>query len=110
MAQQRAIFLGSTGYGLGDDEGIGGTERLINIFADSLMNDGVPVGQSLVLAKQRYLGSLSTMTVYDEKSSIQFTLYGLPQYQVGATTQTVTASAVTTTCRASAWMTPVLFR
>lgn len=93
MAQQGAIFVGSTGYGLGDDEGIGGTERLINTFAESLMTDSVSIGESLVLAKQRYLGGLGAMTVYDEKSSIQFTLYGLPQYQIEAAAGAEAASS-----------------
>ncbi|MBI4329103.1 MAG: hypothetical protein HY685_04470, partial [Chloroflexi bacterium] len=84
MAIQRAIYVASTGYGLGDDEGIGGTERLMLNFAQELMKSGATAGTALVQAKHRYLGSLSAMTVYDEKSSIQTTLYGLPQYAVNA--------------------------
>ncbi|MBI4338611.1 MAG: hypothetical protein HY680_01515, partial [Chloroflexi bacterium] len=84
MAIQRAIYLASTGYGLGDDEGIGGTERLLVLFAKKLLQNDLPVGDALVLAKALYLGSLSAMTTYDEKSSIQTTLYGLPMYTVEA--------------------------
>ncbi len=88
MARQGAIYLASTGYGLGDDAGIGGTERLIGIFTEEILKnnaDDITVGDALIAAKQRYLTSLSAMTVYDEKSSIQFTLYGLPQYRVQPT-------------------------
>ena len=82
MARQRAIYIASTGYGLGDDEGLGGTERLLAIFSGELVQGDVVAGGALVTAKQRYLNSLSTMTVYDEKSSIQTTFYGMPQYTV----------------------------
>ncbi|MDP3062880.1 MAG: PKD domain-containing protein, partial [Chloroflexota bacterium] len=82
MAVQRAVYVASTGFGLGDDEGIGGTERLLTIFAKALVQGDAAVGSALVSAKQQYLISLSAMTVYDEKSSIQTTLYGLPMYRV----------------------------
>jgi hypothetical protein len=100
QALHRAIYLASTGYGYGDDEGIGGTERLMGIFTEELLQDGSPtVGEALVAAKQHYLNSTSAGTVYDEKSSIQFTLYGLPQYAVqtpgGVTNQSLLTQAIT---------------
>ncbi|MFC1899139.1 hypothetical protein ACFLXP_02270 [Chloroflexota bacterium] len=79
QALNQAILLGSTGFGYGDDEGIGGTEYLMNIFIDQLFASE-SVGQALVNAKQYFRTSTSTWTAYDEKSSSQFTLYGLPQY------------------------------
>ena len=82
MAAQRAIYVASTGYGLGDDKGIGGTERLMGVFAQELLQSDETVGDALVAAKQRYLSALSTVTPYDQKSSIQFALYGLPQYRI----------------------------
>jgi hypothetical protein len=85
QALHRSICLASTGFGYGDDEGIGGTERLIGIFTDKLQLDnpaGTTVGEALVGAKQYYYSSTSPWTVYDEKSSIQFEMYGLPQYTV----------------------------
>jgi len=87
MAWQRALYVASTGYGLGDDEGIGGTERLITIFTDKLLQPDFSVGKALVEAKKEYITSLGAMTVYDEKSSIQFTMYGLPQYQLHPSTE-----------------------
>jgi hypothetical protein len=47
MAQQRAIYLASTGFGLGDDQGIAGTERLMGIFTEKLMEDNLNVGDAL---------------------------------------------------------------
>jgi alpha-tubulin suppressor-like RCC1 family protein len=83
MARQSAIFLANTGSGLGDTEVVACSELLNNMYLEQLLqNGGTTVGQALVESKQRYLGSLSALTAYDEKTSIQFTLYGLPQYRV----------------------------
>ena len=82
MALQRAVYIASTGFGLGDDEGIGGTERLMTLYAQDLVKGDVAAGAALVSAKQRYVGGLASMTVYDEKSTIQTVFYGLPMYRV----------------------------
>ena len=36
-----------------------------------------------MLAKQDYFGELGLVGVYDEKASSEFTLYGLPMWQIG---------------------------
>jgi hypothetical protein len=83
QAMNQAILVGSTGFGYGDDEGRGGTEYLMGLFTEELFADGpMTVGKALVNAKQNYRVSTSTWTVYDNKSSIQFELYGLPHYKV----------------------------
>ena len=41
------------------------------------------IGQAMVLAKQDYFGELGLVGVYDEKASSEFTLYGLPMWQIG---------------------------
>jgi PKD repeat protein len=82
MARQRAVFVASTGFGLGDDVTIGGTELLLSIYAQHVAAGGVSAGGALVTAKQSYVNGLADKTVYDEKSAIQTTLYGLPMYQV----------------------------
>jgi PKD repeat protein len=82
MARQRAVFVASTGYGLGDDVGLGGTELLLTVFGKELVKGDVFIGNALRDAKESYLLSLLSMTPYDEKSSIQLTMYGLPMYQV----------------------------
>jgi PKD repeat protein len=93
QAMQRAVYVASTGYGLGDNIGIAGTEAIMTILADELVQGDVAAGLALVSAKQTYLNSLSAMTVYDEKSSIQATLYGLPMYRVQVPSEGVTSSA-----------------
>jgi hypothetical protein len=88
MAQQQGVLVASTGFGLGNLDGIGGTEELVGTFADQLTTSqaglatGQPIGLALAMAKHKYFTSKSSVTPYDEKSSIQFTLYGMPQYRV----------------------------
>ncbi len=94
QAMHRAILVGSTGFGYGDDEGIGGTEYLMGVFVDQLLgNEPLTIGEALVAAKQSYRTSTSTWTSYDDKSSIQFTLYGLPQYSVAVSGNTTVQTA-----------------
>jgi hypothetical protein len=83
QAFHRAIFIGSTGYGYGDDEGLGGTEHLMEIFVKKLLQEeSTSAGDALRTAKLHYINGLSTVSAYEEKSSLQFTFYGLPQYSV----------------------------
>ncbi len=82
MARQRAVFIASTGYGLGDDIGLAGTELLLTVFADELVQGDVFIGNALRDSKESFLLSLLSMTTYDEKSSIQLTMFGLPMYKV----------------------------
>lgn len=65
-----------------DDEGTGGTERILGIFAEQLLQGSVTVGDAHVNSIYTYLNGLGIMTVYDEKSSIALTLWGLPMYRI----------------------------
>ena len=107
LAIRQGVLVGSTGYGYGDSEGIAGTEALIGTFADQARTSdaqspavpstsattpgrpetGQPIGLALAAAKRQYLGSLTAITPYDEKSSVQFTMYGMPQYRLPCKTQ-----------------------
>ncbi|TMB98887.1 MAG: PKD domain-containing protein [Chloroflexi bacterium] len=82
MARQRAVFIASTGYGLGDDQGLGGHELLLRNFSQEVVKGDVFIGNALTKAKSGYLLSLLSMTPYDEKTSIETTMFGLPMYQV----------------------------
>ena len=93
MMEQGGVYLGSTGYGYGDTVGIAGTEALIGFFAEELVGGADSVGSALVRAKQEYLGSLSTLTPYDQKSSVQFILYGMPQYHLPSTVSAAQAAS-----------------
>ncbi len=97
LAQRQAVFVASTGFGLGETEGLAGTEQLMADFTAELLSDGVTAGEALLAAKRSYAGALSTTSTYDVKSLVQQTLYGPPQYQVfddagSATPLTGTAS------------------
>jgi hypothetical protein len=81
MARQGSVYIASTGYGLAGVNSIAGTEKLLAIFAEEL-TAGTTVGKALLRAKHRFLSGLSTITEYDEKSSVQTTLYGLPMYNL----------------------------
>jgi hypothetical protein len=81
MARQGSVYIASTGYGLAGVNSIAGTEKLLAVFAEEL-STSLTVGIALRNAKQRYLSELSTVTEYDEKASIQTTLYGLPMYKL----------------------------
>ena len=82
MAQQQAVWWASTGYGLGDDEGIAGTEKLVGMYAERLLDGTMSAGEAAMDAKRDYLLSTSPLTVYDVKSSVQMAFYGLPMYAV----------------------------
>ena len=90
VARQGGVLVASTGYGFGDTVTVAGTEALIGLLRATRSRagvrhrrrDGQRIGQALAAAKRQYLGSLSAVTPYDEKSSIEFTMYGMPQYRL----------------------------
>ncbi len=94
-----AAWLANTGYGYGMDDAVALSEQLMLFFTQELGADSsVPIGQALVHAKQRYVGSAPSggFSVYDEKSLIEATLYGLPMLHVSMpVTQPIGAGAVT---------------
>jgi hypothetical protein len=83
-----AAWVANTGFGYGVDDTIAASEQLMLFFTQELGFDngsgGVAVGQALVNAKQRYTGNATFggFSVFDEKSMIEATLYGLPMYAV----------------------------
>jgi alpha-tubulin suppressor-like RCC1 family protein len=83
MARQGAVYVGNTGFGLGDSDGVALSELLTQMFTEDLLqNGGATVGDALRSAKQRYLLSAVGLTPYDEKASGEFTVFGLPQYRI----------------------------
>ncbi|MBJ7471849.1 MAG: hypothetical protein JHD16_11140, partial [Solirubrobacteraceae bacterium] len=80
----RAVYIANTTYGYGDTETVAYTERLLGLLADGIASREVTAGQALMLAKQRYAAELATPGVYDQKSSMGLTFYGLPFFTIGA--------------------------
>jgi hypothetical protein len=83
-----AGWVANTGFGYGMDDAATNSELLMIYFTQELgagsLGAPVTLGEALVNAKQRYLGSVSAsgFGVYDEKSMIIATLYGLPMKSV----------------------------
>ncbi len=81
-ARQHAIWIASTGFGIGDDEGIAGTEEIMGVFADNLVNSGLTAGEAMTKSLQDYILAQNPLTVYAVKSAVQTTFYGLTMYAV----------------------------
>jgi Tol biopolymer transport system component len=79
---EKAVFVGNTGYGYGDDTAVALSERLMALYAEHL--DGtLTVGEALAAAKHAYVGSMGNYGSYDEKVVQQTVFYGLPMYRLG---------------------------
>ncbi len=87
--QRGGTYAGSSGYAYGDGKLVAYSEDLHRRFAENIGGLAAPgdltIGQAMVLAKQDYFGELGLVGVYDEKASSEFTLYGLPMWQIGGT-------------------------
>jgi hypothetical protein len=80
-----AAWVANTGYGYGMDDAVAASEQLMLFFTQEMgVRNAVPIGEALVNAKQRYVGWTPSggFSVYDEKSMIEATLYGLPMLKV----------------------------
>jgi hypothetical protein len=83
--QDAAAWVANTGFGYGMDDAIALSEQLMLFFTRELgAGSSVPIGGALMNAKRRYVGSAPSggFSVYDEKSLIEATLYGLPMRKV----------------------------
>ncbi|UCC85560.1 MAG: hypothetical protein JSV81_11890 [Anaerolineales bacterium] len=98
--QSAAAWVANTGYGYGETVTVADSEQLMLFFTQELGRyQSVSVGQALVEAKKRFVDDTGVggFGVYEEKSMIEATLYGLPMHRVsvpnpdplaGQTTQT----------------------
>jgi Tol biopolymer transport system component len=90
------VYMGNTGYGLGDTAAVLYSEKLSLLFADRL-DGSMTVGQALAFAKQEYAAT-PTQSGYHLKVIDEATLMGLPMYRVGTgSTPAPPTPAVTTT-------------
>ncbi len=75
------VYMGNTGFGLGDTAAVLYSEKLNVLFAERL--DGtMTVGQALAFAKQEYAAT-PTLSGYHLKVIDQASMMGLPMYRVG---------------------------
>ncbi len=78
------VYMGNTGFGLGDTAAVLYSEKLNVLFAERL--DGtMTVGQALAFAKQEYAAT-PTLSGYHLKVIDQASMMGLPMYRVGTAT------------------------
>jgi hypothetical protein len=89
--KQGGNWIGNTGYGYGDADTVGYSERLSVFFTEELGRDvrdadddyiGQPIGTAMARAKQRYIRNATFLDVHDVKSLMVWTLYGLPFLRV----------------------------
>ncbi|MBX0330345.1 right-handed parallel beta-helix repeat-containing protein [Oscillochloris sp. ZM17-4] len=83
-AARGATYIAATGYSYGDTELVEYGERyLLNLARELRTGTGpVALGDALIRAKQAYLNQKTAISGMDEKTLLQFTLYGLPMLQV----------------------------
>lgn len=79
----RAVYVANTTYGYGDTETVAYSERLLGLLAEGIASRRMTAGQALMLAKQRYAAEQGAPGVYDQKSSMGLTYYGLPFFTIG---------------------------
>ncbi|MCB1058273.1 MAG: hypothetical protein KDD11_22465 [Acidobacteria bacterium] len=83
LSRGAGAYLGSTGYGWGLVHGIGYGERLVQIFTEELSRGGpVVVGHAARTAKIRYHLEAQRFDAYDEKTLMQWALYGFPMFKL----------------------------
>jgi hypothetical protein len=92
VLKQGGNWIGNTGYGYGDSDLIGYSERLALLFTKQIGRDvsngknyiGATIGDSLARAKRSYILSNGPggFSIYDEKIIEEMTLYGLPFIRV----------------------------
>jgi hypothetical protein len=92
VLKQGGNWISNTGYGYGDEKAIGYGERLALLFTTAIgrrievnnLYRGAMIGESLARAKRQYIHGIGpgSLSVYDEKTIAEFTLYGLPFIRV----------------------------
>ena len=78
------VYMGNTGYGLGDTAAVLYSEKLNVLFAN-MLDGSMTVGQALTFAKQEYAAT-PTQSGYHSKVIDEATMMGLPMYRVGSGT------------------------
>jgi len=83
LARGSLGYLANSGYGWGLVGGIGYGERLLEIFTEELTTGGSPrLGDLVRRSKLRYFMESAGFDPYDQKTLLQWTLYGLPMVSV----------------------------
>ncbi|HWN22364.1 MAG TPA: PxKF domain-containing protein, partial [Gaiellaceae bacterium] len=81
-ADQRSAYAANTGFGLGSTDSVAWSEQLMVELAGNL-NGTLTIGDALAQAKADYFLGRSSFSAYEQKTTLQATLYGLPFFGVG---------------------------
>jgi hypothetical protein len=84
-AARAALYAGNTGFGYGDTDTVGWSERLMRDYAVNLASKKMSVGQAMMYAKQANAASLGVTDDYWNKASMEAVFYGLPMWKVSST-------------------------
>jgi hypothetical protein len=85
IASRGVNFVGNTGWGYGLADGMGLSERLLELYTANLVQgQTATLGEALMYAKRTYYldQPASTFDHYDEKILSELTLYGLPMWRI----------------------------
>jgi hypothetical protein len=91
LASRTAVYVGQTGYGLGGRHTYDLSEPLVGGFGELVLrrdasgHSPLTAGQALAVSKHRQLATDGVPGVYLSKALQEATFFGLPMYQVGAT-------------------------
>lgn len=78
-------YLANTGFGWGMLEGVGLSERMVLLFTEQITGGvAVEAGKAFLESKRRYFYESPRFDAYDLKTSMQWTLFGFPMYQIYA--------------------------
>ena len=72
----------NTGYGLGDTADVAYSELLHALISRGL-DGSMTIGEAIRFAKQEYIATRPALGIYDQKVTVETTLYGLPMYDIG---------------------------
>ena len=81
--EQRSAFAANTGFGLGSTDSVAWSEQLMAELAGNL-NGSLTIGEALAQAKADYFLGRASFSAYEQKTTLQATLYGLPFFGVGS--------------------------
>jgi hypothetical protein len=83
MSRGAVVYVANSGYGWGLKFGIGYGARLAQLMTEQMTSGGtVVMGDAVKKTKQRYVLETPRFDPYDEKTVMQWTLYGLPMYAI----------------------------
>ncbi len=83
LGRGASAYVGNTGYGLGDTDALAYSEKMSALFAEHI-GPTMTLGQAMSFAKQAYVATVGSPSVYDAKVVEQTTFYGLPMWRIGA--------------------------